>query len=181
MDFENVLPRDREAYNTFLREVTDRMHARGFFVSTAVAPKVSSEQTGLLYEAHDYEAHGRIVDFVILMTYEWGYRLGPPRAISPANEIRRVLDYAVTVIPRNKIYLGFQIYARDWVRPLVQGSQARTFCPLEAQNLAIRQNATISYYVGFPILPLPVYSPKAVVTRFVEDQEAPSQIRLGQQ
>lgn len=147
VDFENVLPRDREAYNTFLREVTDRMHARGFFVSTAVAPKVSSEQTGLLYEAHDYEAHGRIVDFVILMTYEWGYRLGPPRAISPANEIRRVLDYAVTVIPRNKIYLGFQIYARDWVIPFVQGSQARTFSPLEAQNLAIRQNATISYDV----------------------------------
>jgi spore germination protein len=148
VDFENVLPQDREAYNTFLQEAADRMHQEGYFISTAVAPKVGPEQTGLLYEAHDYEAHGRIVDFVILMTYEWGYRLGPPRAISPVNEIRRVLDYAVTVIPRNKIYLGFQIYARDWTLPFVQGRQARTFSPQEAMNLAVRYNVPILYDVA---------------------------------
>ncbi len=145
VDFENVLPADREAYNTFLQEATDRLHAQGYFVSTAVAPKVGPTQSGLLYEAHDYEAHGRIVDFVILMTYEWGYRKGPPRAISPINEIRRVLDYAVTVIPRNKIYFGFQIYARDWIIPFTEGSEARTISPLAAQNLAIQHNAAIQY------------------------------------
>lgn len=37
------------------------MHAQNFFVSTALAPKTSGEQKGLLYEAHDYPAHGRIV------------------------------------------------------------------------------------------------------------------------
>ena len=40
---------------------------------TALAPKISSDQPGLLYEAHDYAAQGRIVDYIILMTYEWGY------------------------------------------------------------------------------------------------------------
>lgn len=113
VDFENVLPADREAYNRFLQLTVDRLHPEGYFVSTAVAPKASAAQPGLLYEAHDYPAHGRIVDFVILMTYEWGYRKGPPQAISPLNQIRRVLDYAVSVIPRNKIFFGFQIYARD--------------------------------------------------------------------
>lgn len=147
IDFENVLPKDREAYNTFLQETVNRLHPEGYFVSTAVAPKTGPTQTGLLYEAHDYEAHGRIVDFVILMTYEWGYRKGPPRAISPINEIRRVLDYAVTVIPRNKIYFGFQIYARDWVIPFVQGQEARTISPQEAVNLAIRYGAPIQYDV----------------------------------
>src|SRR5690606_33478461 len=73
VDFENVRQSDREAYNRFLQKAVDRLHPRGFFVSTAVAPKTSSEQKGLLYEAHDYEAQGRIVDFIILMTYEWGY------------------------------------------------------------------------------------------------------------
>ncbi|MBO1914085.1 hypothetical protein J4G37_55875, partial [Microvirga sp. 3-52] len=113
-------------------------HPEGFFVSTALAPKVSAEQKGLLYEAHDYEAHGRIVDFVVIMTYEWGYRLGPPQAISPLNQIKRVLDYAVTVIPRDKIFFGFQIYARDWVLPHVAGTEAETFSQQEAVRRAVQ-------------------------------------------
>ena len=92
VDFEYVLPEDREAYNNFLRAAAERLHNEGFFISTSLAPKLSADQEGLLYEAHDYPAHGEIADFVVLMTYEWGWRGGQPRAISPINEIRRVLD-----------------------------------------------------------------------------------------
>jgi spore germination protein len=145
VDFENVLPADREAYNTFLQEAVNRLHAEGYFVSSALAPKTSATQTGLLYEAHDYEAHGRIADFVVLMTYEWGYRKGPPQAISPLNQIRRVLDYAVTVIPRRKIYFGFQIYARDWLLPHVAGQEAETFSMQEAMARAVRYGTVIQY------------------------------------
>jgi spore germination protein len=145
IDFENVLPADREAYNTFLQEAVTRLHAEGYFVSSALAPKTSATQAGLLYEAHDYEAHGRIADFVILMTYEWGYRKGPPQAISPLNQIRRVLDYAVTVIPRRKIYFGFQIYARDWLLPHAAGQEAETFSMQEAMARAVRYGTVIQY------------------------------------
>src|SRR5690606_33464247 len=102
-------------------------------------------QEGLLYTAHDYEAHGRIVDFVILMTYEWGWRGGPPQAISPINQIRRVVEYALTVIPPEKIFVGFQIYARDWKIPHTQGSIAETFSPQEAIRRAVRYKAEIFY------------------------------------
>ena len=145
VDFENVLPTDRELYNQFLQRTVDQLHPAGYFVSTALAPKVSGEQQGLLYEAHDYEAHGRIVDFVVLMTYEWGYRLGPPQAISPLNEIKRVLDYAVTVIPRDKIFFGFQIYARDWLLPYVEGEEAETFSQQEAIRRAVQHEVAIQY------------------------------------
>ena len=145
IDFENVYPADREHYNQFLQLAVDRLHPQGYSVSSALAPKTSSEQKGLLYEAHDYEAHGRIVDFVVLMTYEWGYRKGPAQAISPINEIKKVLDYAVTVIPRDKILFGFQIYARDWLLPFVQGSEAETFSPQEAIRRAIQHQVAIQY------------------------------------
>ncbi|QPQ29700.1 LysM peptidoglycan-binding domain-containing protein [Lysinibacillus sp. JNUCC 51] len=145
VDFENVLPADRENYNTFLQLAVDRLHPKGYLVSTALAPKTSATQTGTLYEAHDYEAHGRIADFVILMTYEWGYRLGPPQAISPINEMRKVVEYALSVIPANKIFLGFEIYARDWLLPHVKGQEAETFSSQEAINRAIKHGATIQY------------------------------------
>ncbi len=98
-----------------------------------------------MYEAHDYAAHGRIADFVVLMTYEWGYRLGPPQAISPLNQIKHVLDYAVSVNPRNKIFMGFETYARDWTLPHAQGQDAETFSPQAAALRTIQYGATIQY------------------------------------
>lgn len=145
IDFENVLPADRENYNQFLQLAVDRLHPKGYLVSTALAPKTSATQTGTLYEAHDYEAHGRIADFVVLMTYEWGYRLGPPQAISPINEMRKVVEYALSVMPAEKIFLGFQIYARDWLLPHVKGQEAETFSPQEAISRAAKYGATIQY------------------------------------
>lgn len=145
IDFENVLPEDRKNYNAFLELAVNRLHEKGYFVSSALAPKASAEQEGLLYTAHDYEAHGRIVDFVILMTYEWGWRGGPPQAISPIYQIRRVVEYALTVIPPEKIFLGFQIYARDWKIPHTQGNIAETFSPQEAIRRAVRYKAEIFY------------------------------------
>ena len=114
-------------------------------MSSSLAPKTSGNQKGLLVEAHDYPVHGRLLDFVVLMTYEWGYRKGPPQAISPINQIKLVLDYAVTVIPTNKIFIGFQIYARDWLVPHEEGQEAETFDMQEAIRRAIQYNVEIKY------------------------------------
>jgi len=145
VDFENVLPEDRELYNQFMERAVDTLHQQGYLVSSALAPKLSAQQQGLLYTAHDYPAHGRIADFVVLMTYEWGWRLGPPQAISPLNQIKRVLDYAVSVMPREKLFFGFQLYARDWRLPHVKGQEAQTFSMQEAMDRARKYSATIQY------------------------------------
>src|SRR5699024_1830234 len=62
-DFEFIFPEDREAYNNFLQKIAPRLAQVGLILSTALAPKTSSTQQGLLYEAHDYAAHGKLVDF----------------------------------------------------------------------------------------------------------------------
>lgn len=73
IDFEYILPEDREAYSAFIRHLTERMNAAGYTVLTALAPKTSGDQPGLLYSAHDYAALGAASNAVLLMTYEWGY------------------------------------------------------------------------------------------------------------
>lgn len=145
IDFEYVYPEDRENYNNFLRRVVARLRPEGFLVSTALAPKESAEQQGLLYEAHDYKAHGEIVDFVVLMTYEWGWAGGRPWAIAPINKVRDVLDYAVTAIPPEKILMGIPLYGRDWRIPWQQGTIARTVSPVEAVRLATKYGVSIQY------------------------------------
>ncbi|WP_442870382.1 LysM peptidoglycan-binding domain-containing protein [Aneurinibacillus sp. Ricciae_BoGa-3] len=77
IDFERIDPSERELYNQFLTRITAFMHNQNILVSTAVAPKNYDIKTGAWHGAHDYAAHGRIVDFVVVMTYEWGWSGGP--------------------------------------------------------------------------------------------------------
>lgn len=121
VDFEFINPKDREAYNAFLKNITQKLNAEGFTVNVDLAPKTSATQEGLLYEAHDYGTIGDISNTVLLMTYEWGYLYGPPLAVAPLNKVTEVVDYALTEIPNNKILMGIPNYAYDWTLPFVKG------------------------------------------------------------
>ncbi len=145
-DFEYLRPEDREAYNQFLREARDLFHREGLEISTALAPKTSATQQGRWYEAHDYRAHGQIVDFVVLMTYEWGYSGGPPQAVSPIGPVRDVIEYALTEMPANKIVMGQNLYGYDWTLPYTAGgTPARAVSPQQAIVIADQNNASIQY------------------------------------
>ncbi|MBS4175870.1 glycoside hydrolase family 18 protein [Bacillus sp. FJAT-49736] len=146
IDFEYLRPQDREAYNQFLRKAKDRFSKEGWFLSTALAPKTSAGQKGRWYEAHDYKAHGEIVDFVVIMTYEWGYSGGPPMAVSPITPVRKVLEYAVTEIPSKKILMGQNLYGYDWTLPFTPGKDiAKAISPQQAIQIAANHNVPIKY------------------------------------
>ncbi|MCP3026872.1 glycoside hydrolase family 18 protein [Halobacillus sp. A5] len=145
-DFE-YLPRELgEEYNQFLRKAKNRLSNEGLLISTALAPKTSAEQEGEWYEAHDYKTHGEIVDFVVLMTYEWGYSGGPPMAVSPINNVREVVEYALTEMPPEKILLGQNLYGYDWTLPFEPGGEfAQAISPQRAIQIARENNVSISY------------------------------------
>ena len=146
IDFEYIKAEDRDAFTDFVRYITEAVHSLGYPVSVALAPKTSAAQRGLLYEGKDYAALGAIADYVLLMTYEWGYKYGPPMAVAPINKVREVLDYAVSVIPPEKIHLGIPNYGYDWTLPYVRGGQgAVTLGSVEAVQLAVENNAEILY------------------------------------
>ncbi|MCZ8522242.1 MULTISPECIES: glycoside hydrolase family 18 protein [Paenibacillus] len=145
-DIEHLRPEDREAYNRFLRKAAARIHAQGYLMSTALAPKTSAAQTGEWYTAHDYKAHGEIADFVVIMTYEWGYSGGPAMPVSPIREVRRVLEYALTEMPGSKIMMGQNLYGYDWTLPFVQGgAYAKALSPQAAIELAHKEQVAIQY------------------------------------
>ncbi|MGI6050536.1 MAG: LysM peptidoglycan-binding domain-containing protein [Acetivibrionales bacterium] len=145
IDFEYIYPSDRENYNNFLRRLVARLRPMGYILVSALAPKISAEQEGTLYEAHDYAVHGELMDHVVIMTYEWGYTYSPPMAVAPINEVRRVLDYAVTEIPREKIFMGIPNYGYNWTLPYVEGTAAQTISNVGAVNLAYNVGAYINF------------------------------------
>lgn len=146
IDFEYILAEDRDAFTAFVQEVAETMRENGYHTSVALAPKTSSDQKGLLYEGKDYRALGEAADHVLLMTYEWGYTYGPPMAVAPLNQVRRVVEYALTQIPAEKIDLGIPNYGYDWPLPYVRGTtKAATINNVQAVRIAVANGAVIRF------------------------------------
>lgn len=146
VDFEFVFAQDSLLYAEFIQNLRNRLNPLGYEVITALAPKISASQPGLLYEGHNYGAIGGASDAVLLMTYEWGYTYSAPMAVAPIGNVRRVVEYALTEIPAEKIFMGIPNYGYDWTLPYVKGeSRARSISNVEATRLAAEYGAEIQF------------------------------------
>ncbi len=67
-------------------------------------------------------------------------------AVAPLNQVRRVVEYAVTEIPREKIDLGIPNYGYDWPLPFERGvTKATTIGNVQAVRIAVRVGAEIQF------------------------------------
>lgn len=146
IDFEFILSEDRDNFTQFVGDVTTAVNELGYEVTVDLAPKTSSNQSGLLYEGKDYMGLGNASNRAFVMTYEWGYTYGPAMAVAPINKVRQVLEYAITQIPSEKISMGIPNYGYDFIQPYVRGeSKAKTIGNIEAVNIAINNNSIIMF------------------------------------
>lgn len=145
VDFEHMRPGDRPLYNAFIRELARSVRAQGHSISIAMGPKTRDEPEASWMGAFDYRTLGAEVDFLMLMTYEWGWVGGPPMAIAPLDQVRAVLDYAVSVMPSDKILMGMALYGYDWPLPYPSGRRASGISNNSAQNLAIAKESPIQW------------------------------------
>lgn len=143
-DLESI-PRDlRDAYSNFLRELKARLGRR--LLTVATPPKY--DETMFAYAAgHDYLQIGQIADRVFLMNYEFHWVGGPPGPIAPLPEIQRVLLYATSLMPREKILNGLLTTAYDWPIPQTPGVLARPMPDIDAVTLATTEQVPIQYDV----------------------------------
>lgn len=143
-DFEYLATEYADDYVQLVSRTRQLLSPQGYLTSVALAPKISTDQSGLLYQGHDYAGMGQAADYCLLMTYEWGYTYGPPLPVSPINSVRRVLDYGVTQIPPEKILMGMSNYGYDWKLPFVQGES-------KAEKLTNYQALARAEYYGVPV------------------------------
>ena len=67
-------------------------------------------------------------------------------AVAPINQVERVVQYAVSNIPPDKILLGIPNYGYDWELPFVRGlSQATSIGNQYAVQLAVEKGVPIQY------------------------------------
>lgn len=145
VDFENLYPEDRQLYTDFIAGLGRKVRDQGYSFSVAMAPKTADRPGDAWVGFFDYEALAPLVDYFALMTYEWGWVGSRPMAVAPINQIRRVLEYATSLIPREKILMGVPLYGYDWELPDTRENRAVQIGPQEALALAVDKGSVIHW------------------------------------
>jgi len=123
LDMENVNWTDRDALSDFVREAATALHKDGLQLSIATIPNAPGHpgETGFsawIYRnwrgAYDLKAIAESVDFLCLMTYDQHTTWTVPGPVAGWNWTVANLDYALKVVPPQKLALGIPLYGYHW-------------------------------------------------------------------
>ncbi|BCJ88289.1 glycosyl hydrolase family 18 protein [Effusibacillus dendaii] len=144
IDFEQLYPQDREFFNQFMNELAQKLKRNHFTLSIAV-PAKQGDQTPSYLAGYDYAALGKVVDYFFLMTYDWHWLGGPAGPIAPIRQVRATLNYAVTRVPKQKLFLGIPMYAYDWTLSPNGKTSGKSYAQSQAIELAMDHGSPIQY------------------------------------
>lgn len=114
VDIEGVAPADRERYNAFIEALCKAFHEKGLIVTAAIPAKTADAPTGAWAGFADYAFLGRHLDQVQLMCYDEHWSGGESGPIASIPWVRKVLAYATSMMPREKVVMGIPFYGYDW-------------------------------------------------------------------
>jgi len=114
LDLENVPAWDRQAYTAFVRELSARLRPSHFLVTASLPAKTTDGSGTGWFAAYDYHALNPYLDQVILMAYDEHVAGGDPGPVASLAWVEKVVRYAVTAFPRQKIVLGLPAYGYVW-------------------------------------------------------------------
>lgn len=144
---------------TFINELSLSLHSfdKLLSVTTPVLFNPTSGKKG--YYVYDWATISPMIDRLRIMTYD--YSTSSPGPIGPTSWADLAVQYAVSVVPASKVYVGIAGYGRDWVTKVVgvcpsnvasavsTSSKAATFLMKDAANLAASYGATPVYSTAY--------------------------------
>jgi spore germination protein YaaH len=114
LDWEALRAADRDRFSTFVETLAQRLHAAGKLLSIAVYPKTSEPGQWQGQRSEDWLRIGKAVDQFKIMTYDFSGPWSRPGPVAPPSWTSHVLDFAQTIVPLQKIWMGVPFYGYDW-------------------------------------------------------------------
>ncbi len=139
-------------WTAFVKELSASLHQQKkiLSVSTPYVLDPTAAQKG--YYVYSWAAIAPAIDRLRIMTYDYSVaKVGP---LGPITWTERTLQYAVSVMPASKVFIGIAGYGRDWVTSvsgvcpdnvaavIKGGAKAATFVMRDAQTLAASYGVT---------------------------------------
>ena len=155
VDSNKTWPKTAPLWTAFVKELSAALRAEKKLLSVS-SPYVldpTAPQKG--YYVYAWAEIAPYIDRLRIMTYDYSVaKVGP---IGPISWTERTVQYAVTVMPASKVYVGVPGYGRDWVTAVTgvcpanvasvikAGAKAATFVMRDAQTLAASYGVTPIY------------------------------------
>ncbi|KUK41511.1 MAG: Glycoside hydrolase family 18 [Clostridia bacterium 62_21] len=140
IDFEFVPPEDRPYLTLFMTELYAALHPLCLLTTISVPAELEDNPQHPFSGAFSYPDLARVSDQMYVLAYDEHFaRPGPVASIG---FVRRVLDYALSVIPREKVRLGMPVYGYDWAEGV---RLPETLSHAQAVARAQRTGAVIRY------------------------------------
>lgn len=117
-DFEQMSSEYRDKYSALLARAAGPFKENGLILSVAVIAQYTEDPDAYVKDlwkkiigVYDYEALGKVTDIVSIMSYDDPHSDGPVAGL-PFQ--KKVLDFTLTKIPKEKISLGVPFYWWKW-------------------------------------------------------------------
>jgi spore germination protein YaaH len=115
IDIEDVLEEDRNRLTQLYRVIGRVFDARGYFFSTAVPSKTGPGDPSVFAKPFDYpNLHQPTDQFVIMLYNEHGWPGSGPGPVVSIGRMEKVLRYAMTVMPKEKIVAAVSVFGFDF-------------------------------------------------------------------
>lgn len=115
LNYENLKAEDKKNFSTFVSELAQELHLNSKSLSVHVHAKTEDIGTWNGPQSQDWSVIGEAADEVKIMAYDYHWSTSEPGAIAPPSWVEDVITYAVSVIPKEKIFIGMPLYGYDWV------------------------------------------------------------------
>jgi spore germination protein YaaH len=122
-DFESISWTDRDAYTLLVKQTAEALHRQGLKLSIAVVPNAPGHAGEGRFSkwmwqywrgAYDLAALGKYADLICLMTYDQHTRWTAPGPVDGMPWMMKHLQYALTLVPKEKLSLGIALYGYHW-------------------------------------------------------------------
>lgn len=108
IDFEYIPPRDGRAFLSFLAELRSGLSGKLFTIA------LPARTRAVAADVYDYVKIKPLVDRILVMAYDEHWSGSKPGPIASMSWCKRIAEYSLEIIGREKLIMGLPFYGRAW-------------------------------------------------------------------
>lgn len=163
LDFELIPARDGPEYLSFVQELKNELNKRYGKNNKMYSICVPARMRLLTDDLFPYAKLADIFDRIFVMAYDEHWSSSKPGPIASIDWCRRCAEYAVQVVPAEKLVMGIPFYGRTWADETTAGAWY-----FSGANRIMTENSvrTITYEDNIPSF---TYTTEVTVTGYFND------------
>lgn len=113
VDGNTTWPKTAPNWVLFVKELSVALHAQQKLLSISAPYAFNPAEKQKGYYVYSWAQIASSIDRLRIMTYD--YSVAKPGPIGPISWTEKTLQYAISIMPASKVFIGLPGYGRDWI------------------------------------------------------------------